>query len=814
MTGSTDGDGAAVAETLGVSVDPWGERPQPQHRKTATHAGRIHILCAEHCISQGRLAGERMSWTLVCPLYCRRPEPLWQRRPQLSHGSGCEETRGGCSCEAGGSLSFGFRSMPVSPEGGLDRVSTAEHLQEGGPGSDRCSVMGFAISKSNVVAGQPAPTLASLPAVPGVRLKGILGTGPKGVVCWGFQKNPLRVLAVKFLSIPTDSPDDAFLSRFKRWASVTRLLNSPNLVEYYDFGIADGYCFVTMEYIQGRAAWDVLSAGSVGPARSLDMTLQILGVLEHCHSLGVTHGGLKPSNILIENSGRCRLTDTALDPILKGPTSRIADAETDMRSWAYRPPGASRDVLISDRSVDLYAAGAFLYHAISGELPVLGKARKRTEAVAVPASVNGILKGLFRRDPAHCYASARRALDDLRVVSLRLSEGRTDPQEADQGVSRIDDFWTSPSTAQVPVSLYRLGDIVHTRAKTTMRRSPVSLDTLNVLLVLGVISIAILLALQGGEPVQTQWGILPEVIIKTATRESLIRVVETQSLKDSGPFCGLQDSSLIAAIKRADGSAALLETQLDQRRKILTPLPEFPTSMCSDHQGRVFLAFPIERTLVRANLAGERMEIAVRLSFPVEDLAVLPLGRILATSKTEDAYLMSADLLSSRRLAFKAGRVLTGASSHLAWFASENRLHMVNFEKVSVRDRSPIDSSLSIPIPPQSEIALDDAAGFLSLNSPGERGLKLLEASTLRSVDLLSPPGVAPGRPAFGSVRGQLWVPTRDGVVIVDSIEQKVIDHIELGAGPKTLERIGRWIVAWVPSTGKLHVLTTRAVNS
>ncbi|WP_168210346.1 serine/threonine-protein kinase [Persicimonas caeni] len=177
----------------------------------------------------------------------------------------------------------------------------------------------------------------------------------------------------------------------------------------------------------------IASESSEVQGQTLDLVLlrlervlpQLVDALEHLHRFRKQHGNLKPTNILVDRSGRCLLTDYGLlqelelldtdEPptavpvdddevssdetvagvvVAPGPPSEDALAT----AYAYRAPETLPLDEASPRG-DLYALGCVLFEAISGRRPFDGSPEeiRQQQLESEPASLSEI-------EP-HCPAS-------------------------------------------------------------------------------------------------------------------------------------------------------------------------------------------------------------------------------------------------------------------------------------------------------------------------------------------------------------------------------------------------------------------------
>jgi serine/threonine-protein kinase len=69
---------------------------------------------------------------------------------------------------------------------------------------------------------------------------------------------------------------------------------------------------IVMELVHGQTLKQVLAERGPSVETALDMVQQIAQAMQEAHAAGLTHGDLKPSNLMLEASGRVRILDFGL----------------------------------------------------------------------------------------------------------------------------------------------------------------------------------------------------------------------------------------------------------------------------------------------------------------------------------------------------------------------------------------------------------------------------------------------------------------------------------------------------------------------
>jgi len=146
---------------------------------------------------------------------------------------------------------------------------------------------------------------------------------------------------------------------FKREFARLSLLNHPNLVRVYDYGLLrDGKPYFTMELIHGKDLRSFLKE-----RKNLkylpDIISQCLSALNYLHSKGVLHGDIKPKNVMVTTANEVKLLDFGL-MVRKGmKRKRISGTP------GYIAPETIREGIYTESS-DLYALGVSLLESIIG----------------------------------------------------------------------------------------------------------------------------------------------------------------------------------------------------------------------------------------------------------------------------------------------------------------------------------------------------------------------------------------------------------------------------------------------------------------
>lgn len=98
----------------------------------------------------------------------------------------------------------------------------------------------------------------------------------------------------------------------KRESKLLRLFSHPSMPKMIDYVEKDEYCYIIMEFIQGKTLeWYISRGEFFSPERVIQMGNEIAGILSYLHDRKppVYYGDLKPENLMLTESGRLYLVD-------------------------------------------------------------------------------------------------------------------------------------------------------------------------------------------------------------------------------------------------------------------------------------------------------------------------------------------------------------------------------------------------------------------------------------------------------------------------------------------------------------------------
>ena len=258
------------------------------------------------------------------------------------------------------------------------------------------------------------------------RLSEAIGTGGSGTVYLAEDISLGRRVAVKVLHTAA-SRDPAFVRQFRAEAQAVASLNSPHVVDVYDWGV-DGQAYLVTEYLGGGSLRGILASGrTLSPSQVLVLALDACRALNHAHSKGLVHRDVKPANLLFGDDGRLRIADFGLAAAMAGEQPGSGHAGTAR----YASPEQARGKVVDGRS-DVYALALCMVEAVTGHLPfvestVAGTLRAREgRDVPVPDVLGPLAPVVARAGSAH--PDKRPTAAEFGRMLLSMAEGMPRPE--------------------------------------------------------------------------------------------------------------------------------------------------------------------------------------------------------------------------------------------------------------------------------------------------------------------------------------------------------------------------------------------------
>jgi serine/threonine protein kinase len=178
-----------------------------------------------------------------------------------------------------------------------------------------------------------------------------------------------RDVAVKVFhpNVPSEHQIQNALSGFRREAQIAASLSHPHIIKIFDFGEEGDLVYLVTEWLQGENLKQRSDEGVLSLELICQIVEQIASALDYAHEMGVIHGDVKPSNIVLDRKNYAHLIDfgvaqmlNELDPSTKREAIIGTPAYIAAELWQGMVPTASSD---------LYAFGVSIFEVLTRHLP-------------------------------------------------------------------------------------------------------------------------------------------------------------------------------------------------------------------------------------------------------------------------------------------------------------------------------------------------------------------------------------------------------------------------------------------------------------
>lgn len=198
------------------------------------------------------------------------------------------------------------------------------------------------------------------------RLEAKLGSGGMSTVYLARDEVLDRPVAVKLMHREMTEQTDQ-LERFNQEARAVAKLSNPNVVAVIDAGEDGGRPYIVFEYVQGETLKQrIARVGALEATEALAYGLEIAQALGVAHESEMVHRDVKPQNVLIDSTGRAKLTDFGISRQLDEEGMTAPGRVLGTTDYVAPEQAMGKDV---DPRSDIYSLGIVLFEMFTGDVP-------------------------------------------------------------------------------------------------------------------------------------------------------------------------------------------------------------------------------------------------------------------------------------------------------------------------------------------------------------------------------------------------------------------------------------------------------------
>jgi eukaryotic-like serine/threonine-protein kinase len=226
-------------------------------------------------------------------------------------------------------------------------------------------------------------------------------------------------------------------------------LNHPNIVAILTAEKQESVFFIVMEFVPGETLEAIISReGALDVSLALDYTCQACNAVDHAHKNAVLHRDLRPSNMIVAESGQLKVADFGTSRFLE----IAAHGTTVIGSPPYMAPEQFRGEAVF--ASDIYSLGVTMYQMLTGVMPydtpspadmdrlMRGElvTAPRLKNPKIPKAINDVVLKAMRPEIHLRYQRAGELLED--VLAARGSTVRRTPRPAATDSENAEDIQT------------------------------------------------------------------------------------------------------------------------------------------------------------------------------------------------------------------------------------------------------------------------------------------------------------------------------------------------------------------------------------
>ncbi|AZP11629.1 protein kinase domain-containing protein [Undibacterium parvum] len=274
------------------------------------------------------------------------------------------------------------------------------------------------------------PAAASdLPTLSHYQIRAQLGEGGFGDVYEAWDSKLRRSVAIKRMKHVPNAPTSLL-----KEARLAASLQHAAFVKIFAIEEDGDSTAIVMELVPGITlrVWGHGQPQEV--AQVLELIRQVADAMQEAHAAGLTHGDLKPSNLILEPGGKLRILDFGLATQTDSQATASVSQLDPQGTIAYMAPELMLGTLANAKS-DIYALGVICYELLNGSRPHAHLSGLALAAAHMQASSDGwdypanlptpviqLIRSMTASKPELRLSSMAAVVEQIKAISQRISD--------------------------------------------------------------------------------------------------------------------------------------------------------------------------------------------------------------------------------------------------------------------------------------------------------------------------------------------------------------------------------------------------------
>jgi serine/threonine-protein kinase len=254
-----------------------------------------------------------------------------------------------------------------------------------------------------------------------------LGTAPTGRLYLAEhaqmgRRHTIKVLAKRLAANPQA------VKQFLAAAQTACGLDHRNISHVYDV-IQDHERhshYIVMEYVEGMDLDTLVQReGRLVALEAIDYLIQAAEGLSHAHAGGVVHGDLKPSNLLLDQTGTIKILEIGQAGTGATPQTDPVDESIEMAALGavvFQPPELRGEAQAPEVSADVYSLGSVLAFLLTGQASIdaATATARLQERPELPPELIELCGRMMADNPADRLPTMGRVMEQLAPIVRQL----------------------------------------------------------------------------------------------------------------------------------------------------------------------------------------------------------------------------------------------------------------------------------------------------------------------------------------------------------------------------------------------------------